>query len=240
MPARRRRVRRPLHRQRSRHARLQACQDPGPIGSGAPAAARVRGAQPRGAGPERVASLELRRAAPVPRGQPRGGQRGRGRAHARRHLGARVRPGRLAARPDAVPRARRADPSFPRRHRTRDPERPRVGAPVVHERRPALLPQGPPRQVRPPAPRDLRRAGPPGRAHQVRRAGPCPRRLPLAGQAVRGDGRQRARGTLGQRHAGARRVGHGLPRARSSGGGTRLPARPDRERREPAMGDRRR
>ena len=53
------------------------------------------------------------------------------------------------------------------------------------------------------------------RAHPGRGARPAPRRLPLAGQAVRGRHGQRAGGALGQRHAPSRRRRAGRSRSRS-------------------------
>ena len=52
---------------------------------------------------------------------------------------------------------------------------------------------------------DVGRARRPGRAHPRRRAESAARRLPLAGQAVRGPDGERARGALGRRHRAPRR-----------------------------------
>ena len=95
-------------------------------------------------------------------------------------------------------------------------------------------------QLRPAPAGDLRGAGRAGPPHPRRRAEPGARRLPVAGQAVRGAGGQRAGGALGGRHEALGRGRRGLPGPGARGRGAALPAPPHRDGREPAVDHRRR
>ena len=127
-----------------------------------------------------------------------------------------VRPRRLAARPHR--RSLAPDelaPYFPTRRRRRRRYGGRVWA-LPWNMNVGLL------YYRTRSPRQVRSARRPRRTTELVRAGPTGsapasaiRRLdgyPLAGQAVRGAGRERARGAVGQRHRAARRGRRDLPR----------------------------
>src|SRR5206468_2928601 len=156
---------------------------------------------------------------------------------ARPHLGARVRACRLAARPDSASRPGRAPAVLPERGRGSDVRRPRLRAALDHERGAPLLPHGPPPEVRARTARDLRRARAAGAPDPGGGGRPRARRLPVAGEAVRGARGERSRIVLGERDAAARGRRHGVPRARAGRRGARVPPRAHRVGREPGLDD---
>ncbi len=119
------------------------------------------------------------------------------------------------------------------------PRRTCLGAPLVHERRSSLLPQGPPRQARARAARHVRGAGRQVGVIRSAERDPALDGYRVAGQAVRRAGRRTCWRVLGQRGRGSSANGHGIPSTRARSGGACVPARPDRERRESAVGHRR-
>src|SRR6266508_2735532 len=218
--------------------RPQARQDPRARGSHSPSPRGVRGRASRSPRQSGSVAVELGRAASVPRDQSRGWPARLRHHDARLHLGARIREGGLAPRPDPRGIARGAVRALSLGRRSGNLSRADLGPAVVHERRASLLPRRPPRPSWLLTARDLRRDAGADPGHPGRRGQSSARGISLARQAVRRPRGECSRGTLGRRHESARRRRSPLPRPRTGGAGVEVSPHAHRHGSEPGVGHR--